>query len=79
MVSTYSWGTEQPGTGDWPPGGYSAPSPWAAGPAPGYPPPGYPDAPQTGASFGHGQVLPPGVYFDEASGLVLPVGVSPPP
>jgi uncharacterized RDD family membrane protein YckC len=60
------------------------PPPGSPPPQPGYlpppPQPGYlPPAPPIPAGYGYGQpgvvAVPPGMYFDQASGLILPQGV----
>jgi uncharacterized RDD family membrane protein YckC len=64
----------QPGEGSVPPsGGYPPPPP----PPQGTPPYGYgQQAPQASPAYGYGQPAPPpGAYFDQASGLMLPQGV----
>jgi uncharacterized RDD family membrane protein YckC len=75
MVSAGNWDSYQAPGGDWSSGGYSA------RPTPGYAASGY--GPTAGYSQpgsytpygGWGQGLPAGMYFDQASGLVLPLGV----
>jgi uncharacterized RDD family membrane protein YckC len=63
-----------------PPYGAPPPPPYGAPPPPGYgPPPAY-GGPPTGAPgqyYGqYAPVVPPGMYYDPASGLVLPEGVA---
>ena len=61
-----------------PPPGYQAPAPGYQAPPPGYQPGAYQPAPPIAAQLGYGQMapttLPPGMYFDPASGLTLPNG-----
>jgi uncharacterized RDD family membrane protein YckC len=63
-----------------PPPGYQAPPPGYQAPPPGYqpPPPGYQAAPPMQPQYGYGQMapgtVPQGMFFDPASGLVLPNG-----
>ena len=71
MTQPPDWSSQAQGPSDTPAGGYAPP--------PGYPPPPPLPPPPPVGWYGYGSPAgagaPPGTYFDQLSGLVLPDGV----